>query len=275
MFFSAALVGAVDYVDKPVSSHERRTSVRESLVFFVGAGSSMTMQFLPVVIASRLSATAIAALLFGALQATTPLLLLSRIYSTIMMPAFAGAGSMEEASRHVNFVRPFFFPSLAIALGMAPWIPLTLGLPDEPAAISISAMVALITLLQVWATPAVTVLSARRQEFVPAAASVGGLAVAAVVWWVAVKWHQPLLLATGLALGAVVRSLVPMWVLSGKRRGALDSETVRFLGVMCASAVALVFLARAGRALGLAGATVLLLVGIRMSYRLVHQGRAA
>src|SRR5207248_3812088 len=36
-------------------------------------------------------------------------------------------------------------------------------------AIVIGALVALMTLLQVWATPAVTVLSARRQELVPAA----------------------------------------------------------------------------------------------------------
>jgi len=260
--------------DDLLKAAERRAGLRESAVFFVGAGSSMAMQFLPVVIAGRLQATTVAALLFGALQATTPLLLLSRIYGTIMMPTFAGAASDQSSQRHLTLIRPFFLPSLALALGIAPWIPVSLGVKPDVQAIVIGALVALMTLLQVWATPAVTVLSARRQELVPAASSLGGLIIACGVWAIGIKAGEIMLLPVGLALGAVARSLVPMWVISGYRIGRVDSDTSRLLVLAAVMTLGTGLLASLGSLAAMSWGGLLIAAGVAFGIRMLHTARA-
>jgi len=251
----------------PLDPEERRTAIREGLVFFVGAGSSMTMQYLPVIIAERLQETTTAALLFGAVQATAPLLLFSRVYGAVMMPAFAGKEETERAQVHVAFVRPFFVATLAVALGIAPWVVWSLGLSPTGRALSIGALVALMTLMQVWATPAVTVLGAQRRERVPALASLAGLGVASGIWIIGAQTGETFLLPVGLALGAVIRSLVPMWVISGRPVGRFDRE--RRVGLLAAVGISLVVVvtARATPGIALFGGALLAAVGLGMVYR--------
>lgn len=250
-----------------LTPEERRAGVREGIVFFVGAGSSMAMQYLPVIIAARMQATTTAAILFGAVQATAPLLLLSRVYGAVMMPAFAGDADEGHAHAHLRLVRPFFLSSLAVALGLAPWVALSLGLPPIGGALSVAALVALMTLLQVWATPAVTILSARKRELVPALASLGGLMVAVLVWIWGAKIGSVLLLPVGLAIGAVVRSLVPMWVIAGRRMGRLDRPMLGTLGGATGIAAVLVVVDRGGARLVLGGGALLLAGGLAWGYR--------
>jgi O-antigen/teichoic acid export membrane protein len=246
---------------------ERRAGLREGIVFFAGAGSSMAMQYLPVIIAGRMQATTTAAVLFGAVQATAPLLLLSRVYGAVMMPAFAGDADEGHAHAHMRLVQPFFLSSLAVALGLAPWVALSLGLPATGGVLSVAALVALMTLLQVWATPAVTILSARRREMVPALASLGGLVVAVLVWIWGAEIGSVLLLPVGLAIGAVVRSLVPMWVIAGRRMGRLDGPTLGTLGGAMSIAAVLVVVGRGTTPLALGGGALLLLGGLAWGYR--------
>ena len=259
--------GRVRVVPGPLTPEERRRGLRESAMFLLGAGSSMAMQYLPVVIAGRLEATTTAAVLFGALQATTPLLLLPRVYGAVMMPAFAADTGADRVADHLALVRPLFVPSLALALGLAPWVAASLGLRPEPSAMSVAALVALMTLLQVWATPAVTVLSARQREVIPAVASAAGLAVAGAVWVVAVRGDAVLLLPVGLALGAVVRSLVPVWMLSGRPLGRLDGPTLRRLVLSVALAVSIAVLSRGTTVVALAGGAALITTGLFACYR--------
>jgi O-antigen/teichoic acid export membrane protein len=247
---------------------ERRAALREGVVFFVGAGSSMTMQYLPVIIAERLQAATTAGLLFGAVQATAPLLLLSRVYGAVMMPALAGETEAERAQAHVDMVRPFFVATLAIALGIAPWVVLSLGIPPIGAAVSVGALVALITLMQVWATPAVTVLSARKRELVPALASLGGLVVASLVWMAGVYTGEVILLPVGLALGAVIRSLVPMWVISGRLIGRLDQERLVVLVSAIAITLLMAALSRTSVGITLAGGALLAIGGLGVAYQI-------
>lgn len=253
------------------SPEERRAGLREGMVFFVGAGSSMTMQYLPVIIAERLQATTTAALLFGVVQATAPLLLLSRVYGAVMMPALAGDADDRRSQIHLGIVRPFFVSTLAIALGIAPWVVFSLGIAPTGVALSVGALVALMTLMQVWATPAVTILSARKREFVPALASLCGLAVASLVWVVCVYTGEVILLPVGLALGAVIRSLVPMWVISGRAVGRFDQERqVVFISAI-AVALVLVVLTRTTTSITLVGGALLAAWGLRMAYRTWHR----
>lgn len=257
----------VHVVPGALTAEERRAGLREGLVFFVGAGSSMTMQYLPVIIAERLQDMTTAALLFGAVQATAPLLLLSRIYGAVMMPAFAGDADDGRSQVHVGMIQPFLVSTLAIAFGIAPWVVLSLGIAPTGVALSVGALVALMTLMQVWATPAVTILSARKRELVPALASLTGLAVASLVWVVCVRTGVVLLLPVGLALGAVIRSLVPMWVISGQTVGRFDQE--RRVGIFGAIGVTLlvVLLARTTASIALIGGSLLALWGLGSAYR--------
>jgi O-antigen/teichoic acid export membrane protein len=255
-----------------MSEDERRAGIRESFVFFMGAGSSMVMQYLPVIIAGRLGATTTAAVLFGAVQATTPLLLFSRVYGAVMMPAFAGDADDAQSRAHLRLVQPFFLPSLAVALGVAPWVVASLGLAPRGDALSVGALVALMTLMQVWATPAVTILSARKRELVPALASLGGLVVAMLIWVVGVRTGEVLLLPMGLAVGAVMRSLVPMWVISGHRLGQLDASRVVTLLSGIGVALVLVALGRASTGVALAGGAVLVVTGFVMAYGTWRRG---
>jgi O-antigen/teichoic acid export membrane protein len=250
-----------------LTREERRASLRESFVFFVGAGSSMTMQYLPVIIAGRLQETTTAAILFGAVQATAPLLLLSRIYGAVMMPAFAGAADDTASHGHLRLIQPYFLPSLAVALGLAPWVVVSLGVAPTGSALSVGGLVALMTLMQVWATPAVTILSARKRELIPALASLGGLAVASLIWVLSVRTGVVLLLPVGLAVGAVVRSLVPMWVISGARLGRFDRARLAGLVSGVAVALSLLALSWAPTAIALGGGAFLVLIGLVLGYR--------
>ena len=273
--FTPALRRRVRVVPGALRDEERSAAVRESVVFFVGAGSSMAMQFLPVVIAGRLHATTTAALLFGAVQATAPLLLLSRIYGTIMMPAFAAVDAEDESHKHLSLVRPFLVPSLALALGLAPWVPFSLGVAPDAAGISLGALVALMTLLQVWATPAVTVLSARHREMVPALSSLGGLLVAVAVWAWAVWSGSIYLLPLGLALGAVVRSLVPMWIITGRHVGNFGGGTWKFLLQSVGVVAVIAVLGRLGAQGALAGGTLLCGLGSVLALRVWRKSGVA
>ena len=111
---------------------QRRLARRAAVLFSFGAGSSMAMQYLPVIIADHLAAPTAAAVLFGALQATTPLLLLSRVYGTVMMPALAAAESDQHSRRHAALLQDIHVPSLALALGLVPWILLSLDFVPSP-----------------------------------------------------------------------------------------------------------------------------------------------
>lgn len=251
-----------------LSPSERRAGMRESAVFFVGAGSSMAMQYLPVIIAGRLQATTTAAMLFGAVQATAPLLLLSRVYGAVMMPAFAGDNDAKNSQAHLRLIQPFFLTSLAVALGLAPWVTVSLGLAPQGEALSVGALVALMTLMQVWSTPAVTILSARGRELVPAIASLSGLVVAMGVWAVGLRHALVASLPVGLALGAVVRSLVPMWVISGHQLGRLDSSQLRILLGGIGVALVLVALGRLPSGVALIGGAILVLAGLLLGFRI-------
>jgi O-antigen/teichoic acid export membrane protein len=217
-----------------VDSAERRLAIRESLVFFVGAGCSTAMQFLPTVLAGKLDSTAAAAILFGALHATSPLLLLSRVYMTVMMPAIASGDEARSVESHMEAVRAIFLPSLAIAFGAAPWVVLSLGMEIDLFTVSTAAMVGLTTLFQVWSTPAVTALSASHRELVPALASVGGLVIASCVWWVAMDRGSAALLPVGLVAGSFVRGLVPAWIGSGRAFGRIDLRVLKTVLLACA-----------------------------------------
>ena len=160
-----------------------------------------------------------------------------------------------------------FVPTLALALGLAPWVAVSLGLRPDPAVMSVAGLVALMTVLQVWATPAVTVLSARKRELIPAAASAAGLAVAAAVWVIAVVRQTALLLPLGLALGAVVRSLIPVWILSGRAVGSLSWSVVARLGWSVGLAGAVAALSFASPVVALSGGAVLVAGGLAACYR--------
>lgn len=224
---SVLLGGRVRLSDEEVTPEERRRVIRESSVFALGAGSATAMQFLAPTLAGKLDAPAVAAILFGSLNATAPLLVLSRVYTTVMLPALAAgdeaAGGVED---HARTLEALFFPSLAMAFGAAPWIPLSLGVEISPFTVATAALIGVVTLGQVWATPAVTILSARHRELVPALSSAGGLAVAGVIWWAALVREDPSLLPVGLAAGSVVRSLVPAWIGGGLRRGTFGLAVV-------------------------------------------------
>lgn len=218
------------HIDRtPIELSEKHLAIRESIIFFVGVGSSTAMQFLPTIIASRFESGALAAILFGAITATAPLLLLSRVYGAIMMPSLAGTAEEGGIRAHMAAVDALFIPSLAVALGLAPWVVLSLNETVDPFTTMTASMIALMTLFQVWATPAVTVLSARHREIVPALASLGGLAVASLFWAAAINLDLPPLLALGICAGGLVRSLVPEWIASGKQTGRIDRKHVERL----------------------------------------------
>jgi hypothetical protein len=235
-------------------------------MFTVGAGSSMAMMYLPVLIADGLTLPVTTAVLFGALQATTPLLLFSRVYGTVMMPAFAATESESRSQRHIDLMQPLYLPTLSIALGLGPWVVLALGLRPTPLTVSVAALVSLTTLMQVWATPAVTILSSRKRELIPALSSLGGLVVAAMCWGIALHLKLEILVPVGLAIGGLVRSLVPMWLYSGRKLGAEPR-------VMAAGVAWLVialwagWTSRWGTQGALLGGSVLLLAGAAQAWR--------
>jgi O-antigen/teichoic acid export membrane protein len=250
----------IHLVPGPITEEQRRLARRAAVLFSFGAGSSMAMQYLPVLIANHLAAPTAAAILFGALQATTPLLLLSRVYGTVMMPALAASATDEEARRHAATLEALYVPSLALALGLAPWILLSLGLRPEPLSMSVAGLVALMTIMQVWATPAVTALSSRSREWIPAAASVMGLLLAVSLWAMALRTQAAILLPIGLALGGVVRSLVPLWLFSGRPVG-FGSRGLSRAGACLAIALGFWWLGRQSSNAMLIGGTVLLVLG--------------
>lgn len=254
-------------VSEALPDEERRRTIKESAVFFVGSGSSMAMQYLPVIIAGRLGAVAVAALLFGAVQATAPLLLLPRVYGAIMMPAFAATSGEGRSRRHIEAVQPFFLPTLAIALGLAPWVVVSIGLAPENEALAVGALIAIMTLMQVWATPAVTALSAQKRELVPAGASVAGLGLAGVIWLLSVYARLPVLLAVGLALGGAARSLIPMWIASGRPLGRLDRRRWTSLAAGGGLALGLGILGSMSRGVTLAGGAAMIGLGLTVGYR--------
>lgn len=261
----------------PLEAGERRQAIRESTLFFVGAGSSTVMQFLPTVLAGRLDSDTVAAILFGALHASAPLLLLSRVYMTVMMPAAAASddGPAEAISGHMTLARRLMAPCLALALGGSPWIVLSLGMSINYFTTGTAAMVALMMVFQVWSTPAVTLLSARKRELVPALSSVLGLAIAGAVWWVAADLQNAALLPVGLAFGAVARSLLPAWIASGWEIGRVDLRLLGLIGLVgtiCAIALGAVAL---GPAVALSASAAVGLAGVAGAAAIVRQQKAA
>ena len=125
---------------------------------------------------------------------------------------------------------------------------------------SIASLVAVMTIMQVWATPAVTTLSSRNREIIPAAASVLGLLVAGLFWWLALRRQEVILLPVGLALGGTVRSLVPMWLFSGRPTG-LDRPGLQRAGSCLLIALGFGWLGRQNSNAMLIGGTGLLLLG--------------
>jgi hypothetical protein len=120
--------------------------------------------------------------------------------------------------------------------------------------------------MQVWATPAVTVLSARKRELVPALASVAGLGVAALLWAWGIRTTVTLWLPVGLAVGAVVRSLVPMWVIGGWQWGRVGSPMLGTLAGAVGIAGAVVALGNAAKSIAVIGGALLVAGGIAWGY---------
>lgn len=267
--FTWLIRSRIRWRDDATQPAERHLARRVSVIFLVGVGSSMTMQYLSVIIAGHSGATEVTAVLFGALQAMTPLLLLSRVYGTVMMPAIAAADSDTRSQRHNDLLVLLYLPGLGLALGLAPFVVISLGLPPEPGPVTVAGLVGLMILMQVWATPAVTALSSRGREIIPAGASLAGLVVAGLVWVAALRWQIPLLLPAGLALGGVVRSLVPMWLYSGGTLGFRGGRVRRLLPGLGMTAL-LVFPTAWGGGWALAGGTVLVLTAVTM---LIYQLR--
>jgi O-antigen/teichoic acid export membrane protein len=269
LVFTYRMYGRIRVRAMRAVSSERRLAIRASGLFFVGAGSSMALQYLPVIISGHLAASVTTALLFGALQAGGVLLLLTRAYGTVMMPSFAADHNDSRPSRHMVAVRAIFLPSLALGLGFAPWVVLSLGFTPGPRSVTIAALVILLVLMQVWATPAVTVLSSRGREWIPALASLAGLLLASVFWTVAMRTAESFLLPVGLVAGGAVRSLLPLWIFHGcpvrpSRAGGLAA-----VGGVAASVAILVWAVPRGATMALAGGTALLTVGLLLTARLV------
>jgi hypothetical protein len=162
---------------------------------------------------------------------------------------------------HYEIANELFLPSLAFALGLAPWVVLSLGVPLAPAVTATAALVSLGTLLQVWSTPAVTRLSADGREFIPAIASVSGLVAASVVWWFGAAASLPLAFPIGLAVGAAFRSCLPAWMADGFPLGEFDSASALRGGAAIVVAIVLVASSLASDRVSLIAGFVLVCAG--------------